>query len=262
MIDLLTTPSAIYVLIISVTRMAAVFLILPFFGQQVFSGLTRNAVLVGLALILFPIVAPTVPPEPLPALYIAAIFIKEVVLGVIMGYVLALPFFVADSVGFFIDNQKGATLASVFNPLLGDQTSPLGLFFSQTVTTLFFTLGGFLTLVSGMFSTYTLFPIYSFFPTFGPDFPLFILGFVDTMMTLTVLYAAPVIVCLFLTEFGMGLMNRFAPQLNVFSLAMGVKAGVASLVLVLYMGFLFVFFKNTFVKGDQMFEMLKGVLGH
>jgi type III secretion protein T len=38
----------------------------------------------------------------------------------------------------------------------------------------------------------------------------------------------------FLVDFGMGLMNRFAPQLNVFFLAMPVKSGLSMALMTVY----------------------------
>jgi type III secretion protein T len=40
---------------------------------------------------------------------------------------------------------------------------------------------------------------------------------------------------MFVAEFGLGLVSRFAPQLNVFIVAVPIKAGVAVLVLIFYL---------------------------
>ncbi|QIK37771.1 hypothetical protein GWK36_06985 [Caldichromatium japonicum] len=50
-------------------------------------------------------------------------------------------------------------------------------------------------------------------------------------MALTVLLAAPVIIAMFLSEFALAMISRFAPQMNVFVLAMPVKSGVGMLIL-------------------------------
>ena len=46
------------------------------------------------------------------------------------------------------------------------------------------------------------------------------------------------LIAMFLAEFGLALVSRFAPSLNVFILAMPIKSLVASLLLVLYLGIL------------------------
>lgn len=52
-------------------------------------------------------------------------------------------------------------------------------------------------------------------------------------MQLTLLLAGPAIVVMFLSELALALIGRFAPQLQVFFIAMSVKSAVALLVLVL-----------------------------
>ena len=52
---------------------------------------------------------------------------------------------------------------------------------------------------------------------------------------------------MFIAEFGLGLMNRFSPQLNVFFLAMPVKSGIASVLIIFYLVFLMEFFKGQFM---------------
>lgn len=252
---------ALLVMITSMARMAAVFAVVPFFAQEFLTGVARNAVTVSLAVILWPMVAGVIPTTPMPLLELFILLGKEVILGILIGYVVSLPFWIADSVGFFIDNQKGTTLASVFNPFSGDQTSPTGALMLQVTITLFFTLGGFLLFLGSLYESYFIFPIFTFTPRITPDFPIFFLHFVDHLSRATVLYAAPPILCMFLAEFGLGLMNRFAPQLNVFNLSLGVKAGVASFILVIYMVFLFEYLKGSILDGQKMLQLFNKLIG-
>jgi len=53
------------------------------------------------------------------------------------------------------------------------------------------------------------------------------------------LFAAPVLVAMFLAEVGLALVSRFAPQLQVFFMAMPIKSALAMLVLMLYASALF-----------------------
>ena len=219
---------------VSLPRLAAVFAILPFLNRQILSGLVRNSFLFSLMLILYPLVAPTLPPR-LDLVVVMLVIIKEVGVGIVIGFVVSMFFWTAESAGFLIDNQRGAGMAGVMDSMSGSQTSPLGSILLQVVAVLFFTSGGFLMLLSGLFESYRLWPVFAFFPSLDPDFPLFFLSQVDLLMQLTLLFAAPVVIAVFLAEFGLGLVNRFAPQLNVFFLAMPIKSGIASLLLIPYL---------------------------
>ena len=62
------------------------------------------------------------------------------------------------------------------------------------------------------------------------------LGQLDTLVRTALLLSAPAIIAMFLAELGLALISRFAPQLQVFFLAMPIKSALALFVLVMYMG--------------------------
>ncbi len=213
-------------------------MVLPVLAKQTLGGgLVRNGVACSLALFAYPIVAGSLPPA-LGALDIALLIGKEVLLGLLIGFVATIPFWAMEATGFIIDNQRGAALASTLNPSLGSQTSPTGLLLTQTLITLFFSGGAFLALVGSLFRSYASWPVSSFFPQFGSQWVAFFYAQFSQMLMLCALFAAPLLIAMFLAEFGLALVSRFAPSLNVFILAMPIKSLVASLLLVLYLGIL------------------------
>jgi len=56
---------------------------------------------------------------------------------------------------------------------------------------------------------------------------------------LALLLAAPVLIAMLMSELGLALVSRFAPQLQVFFLAMPIKSALALFVLVIYSSTLF-----------------------
>lgn len=78
----------------------------------------------------------------------------------------------------------------------------------------------------------------SFWPAFRLEQALSFLGQLDHMMYLAIVMSAPVILAMFLSELGLAMISRFAPQLQVFFLAMPIKSAVAMLVLAVYVPFL------------------------
>lgn len=260
MLDLEPLRQFIMAMGLGVVRITACFTVIPFLSGEVMPGMVKNSFIFSLALFLLPLTyghAPNLLSDPLFTLGIIA---KEVVLGVLIGYAASIVFWVASSIGFVIDNQRGASMASVFDPMSGAETSPLGQLLEQTVVTLFMVGGGFLLLLGGLFESYLIWPIHTFSPTFNDAFPGLFLEMTDKMMHLIVVLAAPVIITVFLTEFGLGLMNRFAPQLNVFFLAMPVKSAVGLFVLILYLPFLVGLLEHEFEGGKAVYEFLKGIM--
>lgn len=63
-----------------------------------------------------------------------------------------------------------------------------------------------------------------------------LLGLLDPLLSKTLIISAPVVATLLLTEALLGLLARFAPQMNAFSVSLTVKGAIALLVLILYFG--------------------------
>ncbi len=216
-------------------RLFGCFVLLPILGKQVLGGaLVRNGVACSLALFIYPCVADTLPAE-LDGLQLGLLIGKEVLLGLLLGFVVVIPFWALEACGFLIDNQRGATLASTLNPLLGSQTSPTGALLTQTLVTLFFTGGAFLGLLGALLGSYASWPVASFYPHIGSQWNTFFLAQFDYLLRLCALFAAPLLIAMFLAEFGLALVSRFAPSLNVFILSMPIKSLVCSALLLPYL---------------------------
>ncbi|WP_431689425.1 type III secretion system export apparatus subunit SctT [Hahella sp. NBU794] len=251
----------LFVFFMSSARMLAMFMMLPFLSKQSLgNAMIRNGVVASFSLITYPLVEHGLDTQALDGLHLLLIIVKEVGIGLAMGFVLVMPFWAIESVGFFIDNQRGATMASALNPLSGSQTSPLGILLTQSLVTLFFISGSFLLMLYVLYKSYAVWPVFAFFPSLSLDGPGFFLAQLDTLMRLTVLLGAPVVIVMFLTEFGLALISRFAPQLNVFILAMPLKSAVGLALLCVYAGFVIRYFSELLADIDGLLQPLFNLL--
>lgn len=237
-------------------RMGTIFTVAPILGGKAVSGLTRSAVMMSFVLILYPIAAPGMTGAMPHGIVLFAVIMKEAALGLCMGLVAGIAFWAVEGVGYLIDNQRGTTMASVVDPLSGEQTSPMGSFLLQTLIVLLFSTGGFLGLLSLIFESYRVWPVLSFFPHFDLAFVDFFLSRADRLMFLILIWASPIVIALFVSEFGLGLINRFSPQLNVFFLSMPVKSAVAGALLVVYISFLLRYTEGELGRIDEALSFL------
>lgn len=214
-------------------RMLALFAMIPIFGASVLPGSVRNAVAISFAMFMYPVTSAGIDVAAISTLGYGAIVVKEVVLGLLIGVGLAAMFWAVESMGFVIDNQRGSTMASSVDPLTGSQTSPLGVLMMQVVTVYFFVSGAVMVALLAVYESYVAFPVASYYPALRLEDAAFFLSILDRIMALAVLLAAPALIAMFLSEFALGLVSRFAPTLNVFFLAMPVKSAVGVLVLLL-----------------------------
>ena len=255
MIEKLPFQNELVMLTLTMPRMTAALMMSPFFSDQFIQGLARQVVIISLTLVAVPIFAPSAVPMELAGkgpLFFATIIAKEIGLGLLLGFASGLVFWIAQGTGFFIDNQRGSSMAETQDSPSGSSTSPFGLLLAKIVAVLFFVGGGFHAFLTLLYESYQLWPVFSYFPSFNPNLPVAALGVLDSLMNFIVLFSGPLIVAMFLAEFGLGLMNRFSPQLNVFSLAMAVKSGVASVLIILYLGMLVGLLRGQFVNREKM----------
>ncbi len=103
----------------------------------------------------------------------------------------------------------------------------------------FFVCGGFLLILGVLYDSFQLWPLFQWRPTLRADTVPLLIAQLDRLMRMTLLFGAPVIVSMFLSELGLALVSRFVPQLQVFFLAMPIKSALAILVLIMYSATLF-----------------------
>ncbi|EHR0758930.1 SctT family type III secretion system export apparatus subunit VscT [Vibrio parahaemolyticus] len=248
---------ALFLYSLTLPRLMACFIFLPILSKQMLGGaMIRNGVLCSLALFIFPVVNEQALPVETDGLWLIVILGKEVLLGMLIGFVAAIPFWAIEATGFLVDNQRGAAMASMFNPTLGSQSTPTAVLLTQTLITLFFSGGGFVAFIYALFKSYTTWPILGFFPMVTDAWVSFFYDQFQQLMWLGVLMSAPLVLAMFLAEFGLALISRFAPQLNVFFLAMPIKSAIASVLLIVYLGLMMDHFEALFYGitrfGDQL----------
>lgn len=220
-------------------RVLALLAMLPLFERQLLPGLLRYGVGAALGLVLVPMLAPRYSALDLGTVDLLLLIVKEVFVGLVMGFLVAIPFWIFEAVGFVVDNQRGASLGAVINPATGNDSSPLGILFNQAFMVFFLVGGGFMLMLTMLYDSFRLWSPWDWAPVLRAESIPLMLDQLSRFARLVLLFVAPALVAMFLAELGLALVSRFVPQLQVFFLAMPIKSALALLVLVLYMGTLF-----------------------
>ncbi len=226
-------------LVYSQPRTLAMFAVLPIFNAQVMPGMLRLGAGAVVGLIVAPALVPAVMASHLDTVPMLVLLCKEAFIGFVLGFMVAIPFWGFEAVGFFLDNQRGASIAATLNPLTGNDSSPLGILFNEAFIVFFFISGGFLLMLGILYDSFGLWAVFEFSPTLRPETVPLLLDQLTRLVRMALLLGAPAIVAMFLAELGLALVSRFVPQLQVFFLAMPIKSALAILVLILYLGTLF-----------------------
>ena len=228
--------------VLAMARIGGAFAICPALTESMIPGVVRRAAVLGFSFLAIPFLKAEMPPGEPNYWMFGLLAFKEAIIGFLIGFFASIPFWVAENVGNFIDNQRGATMGEVYSPLSGTQVSTTGIFFTQIVSTVFFVSGAIFLMLGALYKSYSIWPVFPGDPTsfvaFAPNAPVQLLGALDGMLKTTVVISAPVIIVMFLATIGLGLVNRTAPQLNVFFLSMPVKSALGIAMLIVYLPFI------------------------
>ena len=250
-----------FVFSMSLPRLYGCFLLLPILSKQMLgSAILQNGVLFSLAIFLYPIMAVQPLPEKISAFVVLVLIFKEIGIGMLISFIVTIPFWAVEAVGFFIDNQRGSTIGSSFNPALGDQSTPIGLLLTQTLVTIFFVSGSFIIFIEAIFESYITWPVVQFLPEITSDWIDFFFNQFEKLLTLCLVMAAPIVIAMFMAEFGLALISLFAPQLNVFTLSMPIKSAVANALLVVYIYVIMAYFSESLTEIINFQRWLQPIL--
>jgi type III secretion protein T len=226
----------ILLLALSCTRLAITFMMLPLFAGELLPATVRNAMMV-----VFGTVALFLQPQPqhdtLAHLSWLWLFGKEVFLGASLGFLFGAMLWAFEAAGQLIDTKIGATSAQLTDPFSGQQVPLTGAFLGRLANFVFMFSGGFLLLLGMVMDSYTLWPVLSPKPLAIQTASMVLFeNELGRLMRLTLLLAAPSLVILFAVDAVLGLVNRFASQLNVSALSMSIKTSASVVVLLLTVG--------------------------
>ncbi len=216
---------------VSSARFAFAFLFVPVFSKEAMPATVRNSIIITLGLVALQL-APDFQIKDLSAGAWAFMLLKESAAGTIIGLFFGTVLWAMTAAGEIIDTKVGATIAQVMDPMTGQQTSLNGILFGRFAQVIFVTMGGLTLLVGTVMQSYTIWPIGPAALQFEPASIIFYEGEFGRMMTWALLFSVPVLTLLYLIDLGMGFLNRFAQQFNVFSLSMPIKSVAATLVII------------------------------
>ena len=246
---------------LSATRVSVAFLLVPLFTNELIPALVRNAMFLAIAMLSLA-VQPSAAPMTLSTWQWVSMFAKEAFIGGAIGFLFAGVMWAFEAAGQVIDTKVGTTQAQVQDPLSGHQTSLNGAFFARLASWVFMAGGGFMVMVGTLIESYARWPVRAPLPPLTEAGVQLFESEFGRIMLLTLLVAAPVLVLLYVVEGVLGLINRFAQQLNVFSLSMSLKAVAATWIIWIQVATLVQLLQDDLLsRGGIVIQSLRGLLG-
>lgn len=221
---------------LSTARIAGVLAVHPVFTLAGVRGFVRGGIVLALSLIVMPGVYLHLAQSP-PLFWpvVAGLLIKEFVFGALIGMLLGLPFWGAQACGNFLDNQRAATVATSMSSAPGERRLVLGdLFFAIAIGIMAAT-GGLVLMMEAVYRTFEIWRPWEPLPLPGGTAVKAGLAFLDELGRIGFLLAAPIVIVMLVSEIALAVMTRFAPQLNVFIIALAVKGIIIAMIMPLYL---------------------------
>lgn len=209
------------------TRWLMMSIMMPSLGALVLPSLVRLAVASLLSTVSFFILwdqAPTF--AQLTLSVIVFLFVKEALIGFILGFLASLIFYVYELFGELIDFARAASMSKLLVPELRYPSSAMGTLLFQLALVIFVSLGLHRHFISCAFDSFQSFPIMATNLDFLQQENLFlaITTILAALFELALKLAFPVLLICFLIDLAFGLINRVAPQINAYFLSIPVKA--------------------------------------
>ncbi|RWR00988.1 type III secretion system protein [[Pantoea] beijingensis] len=219
----------------AIARIFPCLLIVPAFSFFTLKGMVRSAIIVSLSLFLVPALQPVLSVLSKDPYVLLGIAMKEIVIGMFLGILLSVPFWIFESVGALFDNQRGAMSGGQLNPALGPDVTIIGHMLQQWFIMLLMLGFGLTVMTQVIWDSYRLWPLESWLPTFSAKGFSYFLDLLADMFTKSVLFAAPLVLVLMLIDFCIGVLSVYSQQLQASTLSVPLKSIVGILFFLMYL---------------------------
>lgn len=186
--------------------------------------------------------------------------LREILIGLMIGFVVYLFFAVVQTAGAFMDMQIGFAMANVVDPHTGVSAPLLGNFKYMLMLVVFLMMNGHHYLLSGLMNSYQWMPLDNelFGRLLDGSLSEYLIRVFGNTFLLALQIAAPLVVAMFLADVGLGFLTKTAPQFNVFVVGIPLKILLGLFLLILLMPGLAMLFDKLFT---IMFDSIEGLFG-
>ena len=211
-------------------RTIGVLAVAPIFGHRAVISQSKAGFAFALALVLFPVVPVTLAAttDLIPYVFIA---VKEMVMGMMFGFVAKLVFVAVQFAGEVIGIDIGFGVVNVIDPLSAEQISIIGTFKNLIALVTFLLIDGHHILLQALAESFTMVPLGGI--QLSELLARGLIEMTSGVFVMAIKMAAPVVTALFLTSVALGVMARTVPQMNVFVVGFPLKIGVGMGMLVI-----------------------------
>jgi type III secretion protein T len=170
-------------------------------------------------------------PTDFAALPMLLLFLREAAVGVVIGLGYGALCAGLLALGEIIDHQTGLTFSQNVDAAHGNTVSITSKLVEHVLFAVLMQAGIVLLLMDTLYLSYEVWPMGQALPSLQTQLPLVLMRESSRLFSLALLLAGPVVLVLFVVDASAGMLNRAAPQFNVFMLSLSLKPIVGIAVL-------------------------------
>lgn len=202
-------------------RLSAFFVAGPLFSLGNIPGLVKIGLSFTMAVVIYPTMATGTELYPADGWQYIFALVREVMVGLALGYTATLVLNALIYAGSLIDMQIGFFMSLIFDPLAGATAGIVSRFLHLMGLAVLLAVDGHHMIISALSRSFSVVPVNT--AQVSGDVAIFLIKVFAQVITLGVQIAAPLMAVMLVVDVTLGLLARTAPQINVFMLGFPIK---------------------------------------
>ncbi|MFP4015811.1 MAG: flagellar biosynthetic protein FliR [Halanaerobiales bacterium] len=246
-----------YVFLLILVRFSGLFLITPMLSSR----LVPARVKIGLAFLFTIVSFPVIDGShlmPSHEIMILMEVLRELLVGLVIGFIVYLVFAIFQLAGRFVDMRMGFAIVNVTDPIHGSTVPLMGQYKNILITLLFLVINGHHIMIRAISRSFEMIPLGGAVLT-NAGFELIIKN-IGELFLIAFMVALPVIATLFIVDIILGFLARTIPQLNIFVVGLPLKILVGLIMMTLALNIIIEFsgqlFHDMFQEVYKLLQLL------
>ena len=229
--DLLSEVSThFHILLVIWFRLGAAVMTVPIMSSPHIPVRLKGLLAFFVSLAILPWAGDNFPPLPENTMMIAMVLVKEILIGIMLGFMMSVMFATFQLGAQFFATQIGLGMSQVLDPITQEETPLLGYLFYSMAVLIFLVSGGMHMIIKALTDSYELMPIVDNLNR-GHMIELG-LKYFTLMFEVALKIAFPILAISTIIVFTLGLVGKAAPQANILILGLPIQWAVGMIMVV------------------------------
>jgi len=259
MFDFLNYTDTFVLYFLVFVRISGIIFTAPFFGSAIIDVRLKIFFSLILAVVVFYTV-PKISFENVNTILLMLIIVKELLIGIMTGFLGRLLFVGVEFGGQVIGFQMGFEIVNVIDPQTNSQVSIIAQFQNIVMILIFLAIGGHRLIIESIAKSFFVVPVGTFVIPQTANF--YLVKIFSEIFVIALKIVAPVFVTLLVTHVVMGIIARLVPQINILIVGFPIQIAAGLIIIIFSMTYFYTVFEiimyDFFRNILTLFKMLGG----